>query len=71
MPAANPGAQAGGLLRVAPGNADSSFLLQKLLGNLTPAEGVRMPLVGRPPTPAQLDMIRRWIAAGAPETAPF
>ena len=71
VPAANPGAQAGGLLRVAPGNADSSFLLQKLLGNLTPAEGVRMPLVGRPPTPAQLDMIRRWIAAGAPETAPF
>ncbi len=71
VPAANPGAQAGGLLRVAPGNADSSFLLQKLLGTLTPAEGVRMPLVGRPPTPAQLDMIRRWIAAGAPETAPF
>jgi len=32
---------------------------------------VRMPLVGRPLTPAELDLIRRWITAGAPETAPF
>ena len=69
--AANPSAQAGGVLRVAPGNPDSSFLLQKLLGTITPAEGVKMPLVGQPLSPAELDLIRRWIAAGAPETAPF
>jgi hypothetical protein len=69
--AANPSAQAGGVLRVAPGNADASFLLQKLLGNIPPAEGVKMPLVGRPLSPAELDLIRRWITAGAPETAPF
>ena len=71
VPAANPGAQAGGVLRVAPGNPDASFLLQKVLGNITPIEGVKMPLVGRPLSPAELDLIRRWIAAGAPETAPF
>jgi len=68
---ANPSAGAAGVLRVAPGNPDASFLLQKLSGNITPAEGVKMPLVGRPLSPAELDLIRRWIAAGAPETAPF
>jgi len=67
----NPPAQAAGLLRVASRDPDRSFLLEKLLGNITPTEGVRMPLVGRPLSPAQLDLIRRWIAAGAPETAPF
>ena len=42
-----------------------------LVGNIKPSEGVRMPLVGRPLSAAELDLIRRWIAAGAPETAPF
>jgi len=67
----NPPAQAAGLLRVASRDPDRSFLLEKLLGNITPTEGVRMPLVRRPLSPTQLDLIRRWIAAGAPETAPF
>ena len=70
-PVANPQAHAANELRVVPGNPDSSFLFEKLEGNITPTEGSRMPLVGRPLTPAELDLIRRWIAAGAPETAPF
>jgi len=69
--AANPAAAAAGALRVAPGDPDHSFLLRKLLGQIAPAEGSRMPLVGTPPSAANLDLIRRWIAAGAPETAPF
>ena len=69
--AANSAAAAAGALRVAPGDPDHSFLLRKLLGQIAPAEGSRMPLVGTPPSAANLDLIRRWIAAGAPETAPF
>ena len=71
VPAENPAAQAVGELRVVPGNPDASFLFEKLVGNIKPSEGVRMPLVGRPLSAAELDLIRRWIAAGAPETAPF
>src|SRR5207244_12827706 len=69
--AANPAAGAAGVLRVVPGDPDHSFLLQKLLGQIGAAEGARMPLVGTPVSPANLDLIRRWIAAGAPQTAPF
>src|SRR5439155_805242 len=68
---AAPVCTAAGELRVAPGDPDHSFLLRKLLGQIAPAEGSRMPLVGTPPSAANLDLIRRWIAAGAPETAPF
>ena len=71
VPAANPAAATAGVLRVAPGDPDHSFLLQKLLGQIQATEGSRMPLVGTPPSPASMDLIRRWIAAGAPETAPF
>src|SRR5437867_334771 len=66
VPAANPAAQAAGRLRVVPGDPDQSFLLAKLLGQLGPGEGSRMPLVGRSLSPAAIDLIRRWIAAGAP-----
>jgi len=69
--AANPAAAAAGTLRVAPGDPDRSFLLQKLLGQLAAGDGSRMPLVGTPVSPANLDLIRRWIAAGATQTAPF
>ena len=69
--AANPAAGGAGVLRVAPGDPDRSFLLQKLLGQLGTGEGSRMPLVGTPVSPANLDLIRRWIAAGASQTAPF
>jgi len=64
-------ASAAGLLRVAPGDPDHSYLLLKLEGTLAAGEGVPMPLVGGPLPASAIDTIRRWIAAGAPETAPF
>jgi len=71
VPPANDAARAAGLLRVAPGDPDHSYVLLKLQGTLAAGEGARMPLIG-PPLPAStIDTIRRWIAAGAPETAPF
>jgi len=71
VPAANPGAHAAGLLRVVPGDPDASFLLDKLTGMLTPDEGDPMPRVGGPLPAARIDLVRRWIAAGAPADAPF
>jgi len=71
VPAANEAARAAGLLRVAPGDPDHSYLLLKLEGTLAAGEGVPMPLVGGPLPASAIDTIRRWIAAGAPETAPF
>src|SRR5439155_11783967 len=50
--AANPAAGGAGVLRVAPGDPDRSFLLQKLLGQLGTGEGSRMPLVGTPVSPS-------------------
>jgi hypothetical protein len=69
--ATNPAARAAGLLRVAPGDPDGSFLLRKLTGTLTPDEGAPMPRVGAAMPPADIDLIRRWIAAGAPADAAF
>lgn len=69
--ASNPEARAAGILRVAPGDPESSFLLRKLTGSLIPGEGEPMPRVGEPLPPAALDLVRRWIAAGAPPTAGF
>ena len=71
VPAANEAARTAGLLRVAPGDPDNSYLLRKLEGTLAAGEGVPMPLVGGPLPASAIDTIRRWIAAGAPETAPF
>jgi hypothetical protein len=71
VPVTNEGAKALHLLRVAPGDPDDSFLVLKLEGKLAAGEGVQMPLVGGPLPAAAIDTIRRWIAAGAPETAPF
>ncbi|MET0534004.1 MAG: Ig-like domain-containing protein, partial [Steroidobacter sp.] len=51
------------LLRVKPGDADNSYLVQKIDGRAT--IGGRMPL-GRNPLPqASIDLVRSWIAAGA------
>lgn len=51
------------LLRVAPGDPDSSYLVQKIEGSA--AVGARMP-IGRPPLDAEaITLIRQWIAAGA------
>jgi hypothetical protein len=51
------------LMRVAPGDPDASYLLQKLESG-TPAVGVRMP-PDQPLTPNKIEAIRLWIAAGA------
>ncbi|MBI4543698.1 MAG: hypothetical protein HY703_00705 [Gemmatimonadetes bacterium] len=52
------------LMRVRPGEPDSSYLLWKLEGR-PGIEGSRMPLGSPPLTPEQLAAIRDWIAAGA------
>jgi methionine-rich copper-binding protein CopC len=55
------------LLRVNPGNPDASYLVQKIQGNA--AVGGRMPLGGPPLSQAQIDLVRGWVAAGAPQSA--
>jgi hypothetical protein len=55
-----------GLLRVDPGDADNSFILIKLEGP-PPVYGSRMPLTGALLSDAEVDLIRRWIVAGAPQ----
>jgi hypothetical protein len=55
------------LKRVNPGNPDQSYIVQKISG--TAAVGGRMPL-GQAPLPQdRIDLIRQWIAAGAPPAA--
>jgi hypothetical protein len=58
-------AEVPGTLRVNPGNPDASYIVQKIQG--TAAVGVRMPANG-PPYLSQdrIDLVRRWISAGAP-----
>ena len=55
------------LMRVRPSQPDSSYLIMKLEGTAGSAGGVatRMPLGGNPLPAAQIDLIRRWILAGA------
>jgi len=57
------------LRRVAPGEPDNSYLVQKIEGRA--AVGERMPLGGPSLDTEQIDSIRQWIAAGAqpPPTA--
>jgi hypothetical protein len=62
----NLAAVSAGMKRVDPGNPDNSFLLTKLAGLSTPAEGGRMPLGEGPLHSGKIDAIRKWIAAGAP-----
>jgi hypothetical protein len=58
-----PSVEVPSLVRVQPGNPDSSYLIQKLEG--TAAVGGQMPL-GQPPLPpATIAVIRQWIANGA------
>jgi hypothetical protein len=54
-----------GLLRVEPFEPDSSFLVIKLT-NPTAGQGTRMPQGMNPLPQSQIDMIRSWIADGAP-----
>jgi methionine-rich copper-binding protein CopC len=61
-------AEVPGLMRVNPGNPDASYLVHKIQGNAT--VGARMPANGPPfLSQAQIDLIRGWIAAGAPQSA--
>ena len=61
-------AESPGTMRVNPGNPNASYLLQKIEG--TAAVGVRMPANGPPYLPQdRIDLVRRWIAAGAPMTS--
>lgn len=71
VPAANEAARAAGRMRVVPGDPDHSFLLDKLGGPLTRDEGSPMPLAGPPLSAKKIDLIRRWIAAGASPKARF
>ena len=58
-------AEVPGTLRVNPGNPNASYLVQKIEG--TAAVGVRMPANGPPYLPQdRIDLVRRWISAGAP-----
>ena len=69
--ASNPAARAAGVLRVAPGDPAHSFLLHKLTGPLADAEGELMPRVGIRLPSSRIDLVRRWIAAGAPADGSF
>jgi hypothetical protein len=51
------------ILRVAPGDPDNSYLIQKLEG--TASVGVRMPEGGPPLAQDSIDVIRQWILDGA------
>jgi hypothetical protein len=65
QPATAPGAA--GQRRVVPGDPEGSFLWRKLMGDLKPEEGVRMPASGATPLGAlELELVRTWIADGAP-----
>jgi len=53
------------LVRVIPGNPDASFIIQKLEGKQT--LGDRMPQFGPYLPQSTIDVIRQWIANGAPQ----
>lgn len=64
---ANADADSKGLLRVSSGEADTSFLLTKLaLTSNDPTLGLPMPPTGEFLEDADIDLVRRWIDAGAP-----
>src|SRR5262249_48898404 len=71
VPSFSSGARSAGLLRVAPGDPDASFLIRKLTGDLAAGQGSPMPL-GNPALDADLiERIRAWIRSGAPARSAF
>ncbi len=54
-----------GALFVEPFDADASYLVAKITGNLAPTEGSQMPLGGAPLSAQEIEAIRRWINEGA------
>jgi|SRR5215813_9717537 len=63
----NRAAASHGLMRVMPGDPDNSFLLMKLTDNLASGEGAPMPYNIAPLDAGTVEIIRAWIAAGAPK----
>jgi hypothetical protein len=63
--ASNVAARAAGMPRVDPFAPDNSFLITKLVGPPGSAYGARMPLIGDALREEEIDLIRRWILAGA------
>ncbi|MEM6994980.1 MAG: hypothetical protein AAF721_30990 [Myxococcota bacterium] len=64
---ANAEADSAGLLRVSSGDADESFLMTKLsMTSIDPTLGLPMPPTGDPLSARDLNLVRRWIDAGAP-----
>lgn len=55
------------LQRVTPGNAENSYIVHKIEGRA--AVGGRMPLGGPQLSQANIDLIKQWIASGAPPAA--
>ena len=53
------------LLRVDPGNPDESFLIHKLEGT---GAGSQMPLNAQPLSDDEIQLVRDWIAEGAPRS---
>lgn len=64
----NPAAAAAGMKLVDPGNPENSFLLTKLMSPIAQEHGTRMPLGSGVLHDGKIDAIRKWIAAGAPQT---
>ena len=60
-------ARTNGLLRVDPGNVDNSFIVLKLAGPSNPRYGGRMPLGKLPLSESDMQLVRDWIANGAPQ----
>jgi hypothetical protein len=58
-----PSTEVPGMVRIAPGDPDGSYLLQKI-SSATPIDGVRMP-PDQPLPDSKIEAIRLWIAAGA------
>jgi hypothetical protein len=62
----NPVAAAHGYMRVMPAQPSKSLLLSKITNSLSPGEGLPMPYGGSQLSAHAIDVIRMWIAAGAP-----
>jgi hypothetical protein len=56
------------LMRIRPGQPDSSYLVHKIQGTQASVggSGVRMPLGRAALSQAQIDTVRAWVSAGAP-----
>jgi hypothetical protein len=60
-----PSIQNTALMRVAPGDPETSYIIHKLEGR-SGITGARMPFNGTPLTDGQILVIKRWIELGAP-----